>query len=65
MEAIGAANTVSVGGDISVFAKGTNPLNRNAQAIHAKDTRNFGFSAGDPTNSAAASSMMARALKNY
>lgn len=65
VEAIGAANTVSVGGDISVFAKGTDPLNRNAQVIHAKDTRNFGLSAGDGTNPASASSVMARALKDY
>jgi uncharacterized protein (DUF1501 family) len=60
-EAIGTANVVSMTNDISVFAQGTDSANRNAQVIHAKDTRNFALSAGsDPTQE-----KMARALKNY
>ena len=65
VEAIGAANTVSVAGDVSVFAKGTDPQNRNARVIHAKDTRNFAISTGDTADPGAASSVMARALRDY
>lgn len=60
-EAIGAANVVSMTNDISAFAKGSDSTNRNAQVIHAKDTRNFALAVGtDPTQQ-----KMGRALKNY
>jgi len=64
-EAIGAANVVSMTNDISVFAKGSDANNRNAKVIHAKDTRNFALSKGDPTDPAAVQSKMGRALQNY
>jgi len=60
-ESIGAANVVSMTNDISVFAKGSNAANRNAQVVHARDTRNFALSAG----SNATQQKMGRALKNY
>jgi len=60
-EAIGDANVVSMTNNISVFAKGTDAANRNAQVIHARDTRNFALSSG--TN--VTQQKMARALKNY
>lgn len=67
-EAIGAANVVAMTHDISVFCKGTNPANRNAKVIHARDTRNFALSQGilpTPTNPNPVQNRMARALKNY
>ena len=62
--AINNANAVSVTRDISVFCNGTDPQNRNAKVVHAKDTRNFGLSNGNdnPTSSRSA---LARALKGY
>ena len=63
-EVIGTGNTVAVTNDISVFCSGTNPGNRNANVIHANDTRNFGLSTGTGN----VNSMYrgtARALKNY
>jgi uncharacterized protein (DUF1501 family) len=59
-----AAKAVAVSNDISIFCNGIDPANRNARVVHAKDTRNFGFSAGDgdPVSDA---SVMARALKSY
>jgi len=62
-ETIGAANVVSMTNDISVFAKGTNADNRNAKVIHARDTRNFALSKGDPAQ--ATQIKMGRALENY
>lgn len=41
------ANVVSMTNDISVFAQGRDPNNRNASVIHARDTRNFALSRGD------------------
>jgi hypothetical protein len=60
-EAIGAANVVSMTNDISAFAKGSDATNRNAQVIHAKDTRNFALAVGNN----ATQKKMGRALKNY
>ena len=62
--AIGAANAVSVTNDISVYCNGIDPTNRNAKVVHAKDTRNFGFSPGDG-DPGSDNSAMARALKAY
>lgn len=63
-QSIGAAKVVSVSNDISIFCNGSDPTNRNAKVVHAKDTRNFGLSPGegDPTSD---NSAMARALKSY
>ena len=58
------ANAVAVSNDISIFCNGIDPNNRNARVVHAKDTRNFGFSAGDG-DPASDNSVMARALKTY
>ncbi|MDH5446943.1 MAG: DUF1501 domain-containing protein [Gammaproteobacteria bacterium] len=60
-EAIGAANVVAMSHDISAFCKGTDPANRTAQVIHARDTRNFALSNGNN----ATTQRVARALKNY
>lgn len=62
--AIGAANAVALTNDISIFCNGTDPGNRNARIVHAKDTRSFGLSAGD-TDPTSASAAMARALRAY
>jgi uncharacterized protein (DUF1501 family) len=59
-----AANAVAVSNDISVFCNGIDPANRNARVVHASDTRNFGFSAGDG-DPLSDNSVMARALKAY
>lgn len=57
------ANVVSMTNDISVFAKGTNTDNRIARVIHAKDTRNFALSKGNPEIDV--QPKMARALQHY
>jgi uncharacterized protein (DUF1501 family) len=57
-------NVVSVSRDISVFCNGTDPANRNAKVVHAKDTRNFGLSRGD-ADPLTDNSVTARALKSY
>jgi uncharacterized protein (DUF1501 family) len=58
------AKAVAVSNDISIFCNGIDPSNRNARVVHAKDTRNFGFSAGDG-DPGSDNSAMARALKSY
>lgn len=58
------ANVVAVTGDISVFCNGLEPANRNANIVHAKDTRNFGLSEGDGSASSN-KTILARALKGY
>lgn len=62
------ANVVAMPQDISVFCKGTDPANRNAKVIHARDTRNFALSQGItpvPTNPNPVQTRFARSLKNY
>lgn len=63
-QAIGGSNVVAVTGDISIYCNGSDPANRNANVIHAKDTRNFGLSEGDGV-AGSPNSVLARALKNY
>ncbi len=58
------ANAVAVSNDISIFCNGIDPNNRNARVVHARDTRNFGFSEGD-SDPGSDNSVMARALKTY
>ncbi|MDH5408455.1 MAG: DUF1501 domain-containing protein [Gammaproteobacteria bacterium] len=60
-EAIGEANTVAMTHDVSVFCKGTQAANRNAQVIHVRDSRSFALSHGGNPNQ----EKVARALKNY
>jgi uncharacterized protein (DUF1501 family) len=64
VEAMGNSRSVAVSKDISVFVKGTDAANRNAQVVHARDTRNFALSSGDGVPDSV-DSAMARALKNY
>ena len=65
-ETIGSANVVSMTNDISVFAQGRNANNRNANVIHARDTRNFALSKGDERLPFDATRVkIARSLQNY
>ncbi|MCF6252101.1 MAG: DUF1501 domain-containing protein [Methylococcaceae bacterium] len=62
---IGASNVVSVSKGVSVFCHGVDPLNRNGNVIHARNTRNFALSLGNNTNPRSVPSVMGRVLKGY
>lgn len=62
--AIGAAKTVAVTRDVSVFCHGIDARNRLDRVIHAKDTRNFALPTGND-NPSSPQSALARALKSY
>jgi uncharacterized protein (DUF1501 family) len=63
-QSISGAYVVAVTEDISVYCNGTDPINRNANVVHAKDTRNFGLSDGNGVIDSS-NTVLARSLKGY
>ena len=63
-QTIGGSNVVAVTEDISIYCNGLDPVNRNANIVHAKDTRNFGLSEGNGI-ATSNNTVLARALQGY
>lgn len=64
-EATGAAsNAVAMTGNVPIFCKGSDPANRLAQVIHARNTRSFALP-GENTSATSEQSVLSRALTSY